>query len=163
MTYKPTRALRTRLRVSRAGGALPALFVAFSLFAIDCTQKAPQTAGHDAHQAVVEILAKSGASWNGAALPAYPTTTPEITIARVTLLPHSVLPLHKHPIINAGYLVSGAITVIAESGEERKVRAGDGLIELVNTWHYGRNDGDEPAVIVAVYVGTEGMPLSVKK
>ena len=79
----------------------------------------------------MEVLAKSGASWNGAALPAYPTTAPEITVVRITIPPHHALPLHKHPIINAGYLVSGAITVVAESGEKHEVRAGDALIELV--------------------------------
>jgi quercetin dioxygenase-like cupin family protein len=109
------------------------------------------------------VLAKSGASWNGAALPAYPTTAPEITVARVTIPSHSTLPLHKHPSINAGYLISGAVTVVTESGEERTLRAGDGFIELVDAWHYGRNDGDEPVEIVVVYAGSPGVPLSVAK
>ena len=108
----------------------------------------------------MEVLAKGGASWDGAALPAYPTTAPEVTVARVTIPPHSALPVHKHPILNAAYMVSGAITIVAESGKERKVRAGDGFIELVDTWHHGRNDGDEPAVIVVVYVGSPGVPLT---
>ena len=144
----------------RSGSLLP---FACCLFAIACSREPPQTAGQGAHQASVEIVTQSGVSWNGAALPAYPTTAPEITVARVTVPPHSVLPLHKHPIINAGYLISGALTVVAESGEERKLRAGEGVIELVNAWHSGRNDGDEPVVIVVVYAGSPGMPLSVKK
>ncbi|WP_437711742.1 cupin domain-containing protein [Sorangium sp. So ce448] len=111
----------------------------------------------------MEIIAKGEASWDGAALPAYPTTAPEITVARITIPPRGALPVHKHPSINAAYLVSGAVTVVTESGRERQLHAGDAIIELVNAWHTGRNDGDEPAVFVVVYAGSPGVPLSVKK
>ncbi|WP_437949090.1 cupin domain-containing protein [Sorangium sp. So ce296] len=111
----------------------------------------------------MEVVAKGGASWDGAALPAYPATAPEVTVVRVTIPPHSALPVHKHPSINAAYMISGAITIVAESGKELKVRAGDGFLELVDSWHHGRNDGDEPAVIVVVYVGSPGAPLTVEK
>ncbi|WP_437922855.1 cupin domain-containing protein [Sorangium sp. So ce291] len=139
------------------------LLVACCLSASACTQRAPRSAGQDAHGTTVEVLAKGGASWDGAALPAYPTTAPEVTVVRITIPPHSALPIHKHPIINASYMVSGAITVVTESGKELKVRAGDGFLELVDAWHHGRNDGDEPAVIVVVYVGSPGAPLTVEK
>lgn len=108
-----------------------------------------------------EILAQSDSSWDGAKLPAYPEEAPEITILKVTIPPHSKLSWHKHPSINAGYMVSGEITVFAESGKTQVVKAGDGLIELVETWHYGRNDGDIPAEIVVVYVGVKDRPLAI--
>lgn len=137
--------------------------VTHCLLASACTQRTPRSAGHDADGPAVEIIAKGEASWDGAALPAYPTTTPEITVARITIPPRGALPVHKHPIINAAYLVSGAVTIVAESGRERQLRAGDAIIELVDAWHTGRNDGDEPAVFVVVYAGSPGVPLSVKK
>ncbi|CAA6676553.1 MULTISPECIES: cupin domain-containing protein [unclassified Lentimonas] len=111
----------------------------------------------------VEVLAQSGASWDGAALPAYPTEAPEVTVKKVTIPPHSKLKWHLHPSINAGYMISGEIVVISEDGQERIVTAGEGLIETVNTWHYGRNDGDVPAEIVVVYVGVKGRPLAILK
>ena len=65
------------------------------------------------------------------------------------------------PSINAGYLISGAVTVEAEDGSVWVVQAGEGLIELVDTLHYGRNEGDVPAEIVVVYAGVKDVPLAV--
>jgi quercetin dioxygenase-like cupin family protein len=65
--------------------------------------------------------------------------------------------------MNAGYMISGEILVTSESGKERVVKAGEGLIETVNTWHYGRNDSDLPAEIVVVYSGVKDRPLAILK
>lgn len=110
-----------------------------------------------------EILVQSDSSWDGQPLPAYPKEAPQITVLKVTIPPHSKLQWHKHPCINAGYLVSGEITVVAESGQTQVVTAGQGLIELVNSWHFGRNDGDIPAEIVVVYAGVKNLPLAILK
>lgn len=59
--------------------------------------------------------------------------------------------LAKHPSMNAGYMISGEILVTAEDGQTCVGKAGEGLIETVNTWHYGRNDSDLPAEIVVIY------------
>ena len=116
---------------------------------------------HDGVRA--EVLVQSDSSWNGDRLPAYPTEEPQITVLKVTIPPHAQLKWHKHPSINAGYLISGAITVVEEGGRTQLVQAGEGLIELVDTWHYGRNDGDVPAEIVVVYVGAKDVPLAILK
>ena len=60
-------------------------------------------------------------------LPAYPGEQPQISIVKVTVPPHSKLKWHKHPSINAGYLMSGEITVEVEDGSVRVVKAGEGL------------------------------------
>jgi quercetin dioxygenase-like cupin family protein len=120
--------------------------------------------GADPHGDVqVDILVQSDASWNGDTLPAYPTEAPQISVVKIVIPPHTQLQLHKHPSINAGYLISGEITVHAEDGKTQLVKAGDGLIEMVNTWHYGSNDGELPAEIVIVYVGIKGRPLAIIK
>lgn len=110
-----------------------------------------------------EVLVRSDTMWDGTPLPDCDGQAVEVTVARITIAPHSRLPMHKHPMINAGYLVSGELTVYSAEGLTRKVTAGEGLIELVDKWHYGRNDSDDPAVIVVVYVGAKGQPLSVKE
>lgn len=62
--------------------------------------------------------------------------------------------------INAGILASGELTV--HSGSlTRQMVAGDPLIELVNTEHYGQNNGDEPAKIIVFYVAEKGAQLTV--
>ncbi len=110
----------------------------------------------------VETLARAEQSWDGQLLTAYPTTQPEITVLRIQVPPGSQLPRHKHPLINAGFLVSGELTVIKDTGEILHLKAGDAIIEVVDTWHYGKNEGTIPADIVVMYVGTPGAELSEK-
>ena len=110
-----------------------------------------------------EVLAQASRSWDYNRLPAYPDGAPEISVLRIEIAPGAQLPTHRHPVINAGYLLSGELTVVTEKNETLHLKAGEALIEVVNTWHYGRNDGDTPAVIVVFYAGSAGMPLSEHK
>jgi len=118
---------------------------------------------HKADPVSTEILARSSNSWNGKPLPPYPGETPEITILRVTIQPGAQLPRHYHPVINAGIMIRGELTVITEHGDELLLHAGDPIIEVVQTWHYGRNDGDKPAEIIVFYAGFAGSTLTVKE
>jgi quercetin dioxygenase-like cupin family protein len=111
----------------------------------------------------VDVLAKTSSSWDGGALPNYSTGTPEVTILRIMIPPKVQLPMHKHPVINAGVLLKGELTVVREDGKELHLKAGDSIVELVNKWHYGKNEGDEPAEIIIVYSGLQGTPITVKK
>ncbi len=43
-------------------------------------------------------------------LPAYP----EVTILRIHIPPGATLPLHEHPVINAGVLLKGELTVTTQ-------------------------------------------------
>ena len=107
-------------------------------------------------------LVKSTQSWDGSTMPAYPTTPPEITVLKITIPLHTKLPLHKHPIINVGYMLKGSLTVVTQSQKTLYLKTGDAIIEVVDTWHYGANEGDEPAEIVVVYAGTKESLLSIK-
>jgi len=110
-----------------------------------------------------EILAQSGRSWDGASLPAYPAGEPEITILRVVIPPGYSLPWHRHPFINAGVLISGELTVETESDKTFELKAGDSIVELVNTWHHGVNRGTVPAEILVFYAGVKGSPVTLEK
>jgi quercetin dioxygenase-like cupin family protein len=110
-----------------------------------------------------ETLWKSTRSWDGQLLPAYPAGQPEVTILRITIPPGTALPEHQHPVINAGVLLEGELTVRTEHGKVIQLRAGDALSEVVNTWHAGANEGKIPAVILVVYAGTDGMPVSLPR
>ena len=111
----------------------------------------------------VEVLAKTDQMWDGSPLPNYPTENPEITILKVTIPAKTELPMHKHPVINAGYLLSGELTVVSESGDELFLKGGDTLIELVDKWHYGKNEGEEDVEIIVFYAGEKDRPITVKK
>jgi quercetin dioxygenase-like cupin family protein len=109
------------------------------------------------------VLVKASSSWDGTALPAYGKGKPEVTVLRVTIPPGARLPIHKHPVINVAVVLSGELTVETDEGKTLHVGAGKGFAEVVDRWHYGRNDGDVPVVIVAFYAGTVGTPISVSK
>ncbi len=111
----------------------------------------------------VETLAKTSESWDGAALPSYPAGKPEVSILRITIPAHTRIETHMHPVINAGYLISGELTVTTLSGKTVHLHPSEALVETVDTWHYGENTSDDPAVIIVFYAGKPGVPLTVKK
>ena len=111
----------------------------------------------------VKVLAKTEKTWAGDFLPSYPKGKPEITILRITIPAKEKLPLHEHPVINAGVLLKGTLTVITEDGKTLHLRAGDSIVEVVNKWHYGINEGDESAEIIVFYAGEKGTPITIKK
>jgi len=124
---------------------------------------AGQSPARENQAATVRELARSGNSWDGSRLPAYPTGQPEITILDITIPPGAQLPVHKHPVINAGVLVEGELTVVTKDGKKLHLQKGDPIVEVVSTWHYGKNDGTAPARIIVFYAGTAGSQLSVKQ
>jgi quercetin dioxygenase-like cupin family protein len=109
----------------------------------------------------VRTLVQSTRSWNGTLLPAYPSGQPEITVLHITIPPGVALPVHQHPVINAGLLIRGQLLVTSVTGDSVQLKAGQGLIEMVNQPHYGTNNGSEPAEIVVVYAGVKGQPFTV--
>ncbi|MGI9228348.1 MAG: cupin domain-containing protein [Gammaproteobacteria bacterium] len=116
-----------------------------------------------AEEIKVEVLAKSGKSWDGATLPNYPQGEPEMTIVKVTLPPRSQTPVHKHPFILGGIVLKGELTVITEENKTMHFKTGDAVLEVVNTWHQGNNDTDETVEILVFYVGIKGEPVSINK
>ena len=45
----------------------------------------------------------------------------------------------------------------------RLFSAGSGIVELVNTFHYGENRGTVPVDLAMFYAGGADLPLSVKR
>jgi quercetin dioxygenase-like cupin family protein len=136
--------------------------IRIALFALGlvCAANAPAEVAQSVTSAV---LAKGTASWDGSALPAYPQGAPEITVLKIVIPPGMRLPLHKHPVINAAYIVKGKLTVTTEENKRIALKAGDAIVEVVERWHYGRNDGTEPVEILVFYAGTPDTPITVKK
>lgn len=132
-------------------------FVAFVLLAISSVSLAHE----NSQLAVVETLARTTHSWDGSALPAYPAGQPEVSILKIRIPAGAQLAVHHHPVINAGVLLEGELTVVSEAGDRLHLKAGDAIVELVDTPHYGRNDGSEDALIIVFYAGVVGTPVTV--
>lgn len=117
----------------------------------------------DASTVTVDVLAKTSSSWDGATLPPYALGQPEITILKIVIPPKVKLPLHQHPVINAGIMLKGELTVVTDNNSTLHLKAGDSIVEVVNTWHYGINDGIESAEIIVFYAGTLDKPITIKR
>ena len=111
----------------------------------------------------VKELVRSSKSWDGNLLAPYPQGQPEITIRRISIPAGARLETHSHPVINAGVLMSGQLTVETTDGNVLHLKAGDPIIEVVNTLHYGINEGTVPAEIVVFYAGIVGQAVTVSK
>jgi quercetin dioxygenase-like cupin family protein len=110
---------------------------------------------------IVKELVKTTQTWNGELLPAYPQGQPRITILRISIPAGARLDTHRHPVINAGVLLSGQLTVVTSDGKTLHLKAGDPIVEVVNTLHYGINQGKIPAEIVVFYAGAADTPITV--
>ena len=110
---------------------------------------------------VTRQLVKTTQSWDGKLLPTYLQGQPEVTILRISVPAGGRLETHHHPVINAGVLISGQLTVITTDGRMLHLKAGDPFVEVVNTAHYGINQGNVPAEIIVFYAGTVDTPITV--
>jgi len=133
----------------------------FSGFLISALFAVNLMAHQDSSEIEVETLQKTSKSWDGKPLLSYPEGKPEVTILRITIPPQTKLPLHFHPVINAGLLTKGQLTVFSEEGKILHLEEGDTLIELVDTLHFGHNQSGEPAEIIVFYAGIQGKPITV--
>ncbi|WP_254964323.1 MULTISPECIES: cupin domain-containing protein [unclassified Cyanobium] len=135
---------------------MPLLFAGGLMLAVP-----PALADGEPASVRVRTLVQSTQAWNGTRLPAYPSGQPEVTVLHITIPPGVKLPMHQHPVINAGMLIRGQLLVTSATGAKLQLKAGEGLIEMVNQPHYGTNNGSESAEIVVVYAGVKGQPFTV--
>ena len=110
-----------------------------------------------------ETVIQTNVYWNQKPIKAIHIDQPQVTILKITIPTGEKLSMHKHPMLNVGYMIKGELTVYSEKGDVLVLKAGDPVVELVDTWHYGENTGAEDVVIVVTYVGNKEEDLSIKK
>ncbi|MBO6290192.1 MAG: cupin domain-containing protein [Alphaproteobacteria bacterium] len=116
-----------------------------------------------AYAANSETVIQTDAHWNKQAIKPINIDHPQITMLRITIPAGEKLAMHKHPILNIGYLTKGELTVRSENGDVLVLHPGDPIVELVDIWHYGESTGSEDAEIVVTYVGEKEDSLSIIK
>ena len=108
-----------------------------------------------------EVLLQASQSWNGRPYGRYPAGQPQLTLIRLRIAPHTALPWHTHPVPNAGYVLSGELTIHdRDSGKSQTFRAGEAFAESVDDVHRGVA-GDAPVVLILTYSGVAGTPTSI--
>ena len=116
-----------------------------------------------AYAANSETVIQTDSHWNKHAIKPIHIDHPQITMLRITIPAGEKLSMHKHPILNVGYLTKGELTVRSENGDILVLHPGDPIVELVDIWHYGESTGSEDAEIVVTYVGDKEDSLSIAK
>lgn len=109
----------------------------------------------------VTPLLKSDSSWNGVPI-TYPEGKAEITGMLVEIAVGAETGWHLHPVASFGMVIEGELEVHLKEGKTKLLKAGDGLVEVVNTLHNGKNVGNMPVKLVVFYTGVVGQPLTIK-
>lgn len=107
-------------------------------------------------------LLKSTSSWNQIPIQ-YPTGTAEITGLLVEIAPGAETGWHLHPVPSFGYIIEGELDVHLKDGKINHLKAGDALVEVVNTLHNGKNVGQSPVKLVVFYSGSQEQALTIKE
>jgi len=116
----------------------------------------------DAKKIEIIDLARTSQSWDGAELPDYPVGKPELVVRRYVFPRGSKLGWHHHPVMNYGIVQQGELTIIGINGEEKTIRAGEPVVEMVGTIHHGENRGDRAVVLDMFYISQAGTPIAVQ-
>ena len=111
----------------------------------------------------IKKLLETKKSWDGENFPALQIKNPKVTVLKISIPEGFILPMHKHPIINVGYILKGTLSVYKENGEKMTLTAGQSAAEMIDQWHYGENTGKEKVELVLFCIGNEDQPLTILK
>ena len=88
---------------------------------------------------------------------------PDVIVAIATFPPGARLPEHQHPYPHYVYVLEGVLTVMnTETGKSFEVKAGDFVVEMQDTWHYGINNGTVPVKLLVIDQVPAGAPNNLK-
>lgn len=87
----------------------------------------------------------------------------KLAALEIVVAPGEKTAWHQHGAPLFAYILEGELVVdYGEHGEKVYVK-GDAFMEAMAANHRGRNDGDEPVVILALFLGAEGYDNVIKK
>lgn len=95
---------------------------------------------------------------------AYPTAgKAHVNALIVVLAPGERTVLHKHGVPTFIHILEGEVTVDYEGRGTRTYRQGESFLEAMDVTHAGRNTGNVPVKILAVYMGADGATDTIKQ
>ncbi len=92
----------------------------------------------------------------------FPQSDNQIVAVLAEVAPGGQVGRHLHPNPLFVYILEGALTIEMEGHGAHTFSAGEGLAEVVNTWHNGRNLGDTPVKFLIVFAAQEGTPTIIR-
>jgi quercetin dioxygenase-like cupin family protein len=108
-------------------------------------------------------LLKTTTTWDGKAI-TYPTgEQAQVTALMIEIPVNGETGWHRHPVPSFAMIVEGTLDVTLKDGSVNHLKAGDPLVEVVDTAHNGRNTGTVPVKIMVFYTGTVNSVLTIKE
>jgi len=88
---------------------------------------------------------------------------PDVLVSLATFPPGARLPEHQHPNPHYVYVLEGVLTVVnTQTNKTFDVKAGDFVVEMQDTWHYGINNGTVPVRLLVIDQVPAGAPNNMK-
>ena len=132
------------------------ILLVFTIFLFACKEKAPT-------RVETVTLLETTKSWNGKELPDFPEGKAKVTVYKVIIPPKTRLPNHLHPVYTMGILTKGELTIFdVDNNKTKSIKVGEPLVEVVNTIHYGKNEGTEPAEVIVFHIGSVNKKTSIR-
>jgi quercetin dioxygenase-like cupin family protein len=108
-------------------------------------------------------LIKTTSTWDGKAI-TYPTgEKAQVTALMIEIPVNGETGWHRHPVPSFAMIIEGTLDVMLKDGSVNHLKAGDPLVEVVDTAHNGRNTGTVPVKIMVFYTGTVNSVLTIKE
>jgi quercetin dioxygenase-like cupin family protein len=86
----------------------------------------------------------------------------EVSVWTYDIPPGARLPVHKHPFPRYAYVLQGTLQVTdVEKQKTSDYKVGDFIVEMVNTWHYGVNSGNEPVRLLVIDQAPKGQANTI--
>ena len=92
----------------------------------------------------------------------FPQSDNQLVAVLAEVAPGGQVGRHLHPNPLFVYVLEGALTIEMEGHGTHTFSAGEGLAEVVNIWHNGRNLGDTPVKFLIVFAAQEGTPTIIR-
>ena len=113
------------------------------------------SAGEYAGGVQAKVVLKTTTTGNGDPIAYLKTDKPEVTVMTVDIVPGAETGWHVHPVPVYAYVVSGSLTVNIEGHKSLEFKAGEVIIEVVNTRHNGINTEKVPMQLIVFYTGAK--------
>lgn len=112
--------------------------------------------------AQVSTILKTQTSWDGKPIE-YPSGKAEVTGMVIEIPPGGETGWHQHPVNSFAMILEGELEVKLKDGSTKRLKKGEGLAEVSNTFHNGRNVSSETLKLVVFYTGVAGQTLTIKE
>lgn len=107
-------------------------------------------------------ILQAGATIGGTPI-AYPKTdSAEVTALILEIGPGGETGRHMHPYPTFVYVLEGMLDIELDDGAVHHYKAGDSFLEVVNTWHNGKNRGTVQTRTLVVFAGVRGKSYLVR-